>query len=51
MTMQQAVENATALFNRPGGPKEWADTHAAVYDYDKFGYIGFSRRKKRDPRT
>jgi len=50
-TMQQAVENTTALFNRPGGPKERADTHGAVYDYDKFGYIGFSRRKRRDPRN
>jgi len=50
-TMQQAVENAMALFNRPGGPKEWADTHGANYDYDKFGYVGFSRRRTRNPRN
>jgi hypothetical protein len=50
-TMQEAVVNAAALFSRPGGPGEWADTHGAVYDYDKFGYVGFSRRRTRDPRN
>jgi len=50
-TMQQAVENVMALFNWPGGPKEWADTHGANYDYDKFGYVGFSRRRTRNPRN
>ena len=50
-TMHEAVENAAVLFSRQGGPGEWADTHGAVYDYDKFGYVGFSRRRRKDPRN
>ena len=50
-TMHEAVENAAALFSRQGGPGERADTHGAVYNYDKFGYVGFSRRRRKDPRN
>jgi len=50
-TMQQVVENVMALFNQPGGPKEWVHTQGATYNYDKFGYVGFSRRRRKDPRN
>ena len=47
--LTEATRRIEDMMLRPGGGIQWAETHFSQYEYDKFGLVGFSRRRVQDP--
>jgi len=48
-SVEEVVEDLTAMMTREGGGIDWARTHHCTYEFSKFGFVIFSRWRENDP--
>jgi ribonuclease HI len=49
LDLHDAFAKLERVMTRAGGALEWADTHECTFAVEKFGLMGLTRRRERDP--
>ena len=49
VNLHEAFDKLRDIMTRAAGALEWADTHQCLFEVSKFGLMGLTRRREKDP--